>query len=284
MSTTPSCCSVAKTLDAKRLAKLDAELRDPEHRSFAKLSAAYGVPRSGVEKHKKVCLKLGVPKPHLDPASIPKSEPVGIRVENTSKASKNTSKDAAQNTLDIQDVAAPRAPVSAICAKSRAERVAWIVQEMTLGRPNEKPFDIMREVPILAQQWGLSEETVREYARSAEDALQLNLGDVEAAKTQGILFWTRLRDAAFEAGDFRAAAVAQTGIDRIRGAIDDGKKVVVNVVQSPAFMAMVDTALTALRPWPPARDAVVEAWRETAKELQQPEPTVLLTTGEELMG
>ena len=275
------CCSVARALTTERLAKLDTELRDPDHRSFAKLSAAFGVPRSGIERHKKVCLKLGIPKPHFDPTSVQRSEPVAVRVD-TSKTSKNTSKDARESTLDVQDVAEPRARVSAICAKTRAERVAWIVQEMTLGRPNDKPFEVMRDVPILAVQWGLSEETVREYARSAEDSLQLNIGDVKAAKMQGVAFWTRLRDAAFEAGDFRSAAVAQTGIDRIRGAIDDSKKVVVNVVQSPAFMAMVDVALTALRPWPDARRAVTQAWTQAAKELQQPEPTVLLTTGEEL--
>lgn len=258
MSGTTACCSVARDLPAKRLANLNEELRNPDHRSFAKLSAAYGVARSSVEKHKKVCMRLGVAKPHFDPRSIAPPAPTPVRVD-----VQKTSMDGVQNSVDVQDRMPPaRAPVSSNDAESRPERVALIVQKIVHGRPGEKGFEPMRDVPLLAKEWGLAEATVREYVRAAEDVLRINAGDVEAAKVQSVVFLTKLRDAAFDAQDYRSAREAQAEINRVTGAVDDSTKVQVNIVQHPAYIATMQAILEALRPFPDARAKVVRAVQE----------------------
>lgn len=271
------CCKVARRLGPKKLAKLDAELRDPAHRSFAKLGESYDVPRSSIEAHKKVCLRLGVPKPHLDPSTVPAPEPVPVRVLDVQK----TVQESSRKPVDVQNPADSRAHVSAITATSRAERVAWIVQEI-LGRRPENLFHRAAEVPRLAALWGLGETTVEEYVRAAEDVITVNAGDVRSAKVQCALDTRAIRDRAIELDDLQSANAAQKELNRVLGAVDDGKKVVVNVVQHPAFMAMVDVALDALRPWPEARAAVVNAWMRAAKELEQPAPQIVIGTGEEI--
>jgi truncated hemoglobin YjbI len=102
---------------------------------------------------------------------------------------------------------------------------------------------------------------------------------VSAAIAQGIVALDKIQRMAIEIGDMKTALSTQVEINKLRGATKDAK-MVVNVVQSPAWAAMVECTLDALQTFPEARAAVVDAWQRTARALQQPEPTVLLGTAE----
>jgi hypothetical protein len=189
--------------------------------------------------------------------------------------------DGVQDGENVHDPIDPtRAPVSANEADSRTERVAYIVQKTVHGRPGEDRFEPMRDVPVLAKEWGLSEGTVREYARAAEDILRINMGDVDAAKVQAAAFLVRLRDAAFTANDFKSAREAQAELNRVTGAVDDSTKVQVNIVQHPAYLATMQTVLEALRDHPEARARVKAAVKERLALLgYAPRAAPILTEG-----
>jgi hypothetical protein len=142
----------------------------------------------------------------------------------------------------------------------------------------------MRDITALATVWKLSEDTVREYVRSAEDARRMNRGDVAAARAQGEAFLVRCRDDALDADDFQAAIAAQKELNRVTGAVDVSKTIKVVVTNTPEFLALVDATLDALVPFPAARAAVVARWTQAAKDLEQPPPQVFLTTGEDVPG
>jgi hypothetical protein len=69
---------------------------------------------------------------------------------------------------------------------------------------------------------------------------------------------------------------ARSKMDAALAITKAGPLVSINVVESPAFLALVDATLNALRGMPEARARVIEAWQSSARELQQPEPKVLV--------
>lgn len=276
-----ACCAMARRL-AGRLAALDLELRKGAHLGYAKLATQYGQPASSIERHKKVCLGLGrAPK-----ATVPTPDPaVAPVIVVAPKPSKEASKNGGGKSLDAQEqVAGAGAREPPNLAESRAHKVAWILREMILGRWTED--NERAGVRELAERWKLQTSTVEEYARSARDSLAISAASVAEVRAYSAHWHETIRDKALdgEEPDLRTAAQAQNNFDRALGVVGDSKQVTINIVQHPAFVAMVDAALDALRPFPQARAAVVGAWQQAAKELQQPEPTVLLTTGEEMPG
>lgn len=233
------CCKVAGTL-GKRLAKLDEELRSPEHRSFRKLAEAFGVPgqKSAIERHKHRCLGIAgkyggtstvmveSPKDLPPVEAAPKSKPPRRKVSQGQAGTARSVPEVSQ-----PDAARARARESAKDATSHEERVLHIVSQMATGT-----WDGPKEISELAGSWGLDRDTVRRMAAEAALICRVDRGTVEERRQASMGYWRRLyeraMDEADQPGEFDAAskclavaATAQTGWDKAGGVYDDATKV-----------------------------------------------------------
>lgn len=185
----PPCCSVAKALDPKALAKLDAELRAPGHRSFRKLAEALGMvgQKSAIERHKHRCLKVGqgydVP-PVKDP---PRGRTVRVEpVPSVPEVSQGQGSGpfSGSGTASVDPLRA-RAPEAANVATSLPDRMAHIVSQLAAGT-----WDSARDIPRCAAMWGLAEDSVRHTVRHILAARRLNRGDTAAIEEESVAFYT----------------------------------------------------------------------------------------------
>lgn len=239
--TSPACCKLAETLGPQKLQKLNAELRDPEHRSFRKLADALGVPgqKSAVERHKKQCLGIGqgfdAPPKVEGPKDLP---PVKLRGRGTVSLGQAGTGGGVPEVSQATPARA-RAPEAAIPATPREERVLAIVSQMAAGT-----WEGPRDISVRAGEWGLDRDTVRLMATEAALVCRIDRGSVEDRRQASMGHWRRVYEEAMlqaaAPGEFDAAskllavaAQAQTGWDKAAGLADD--KVVVNIGTDPGF-------------------------------------------------
>lgn len=238
---TAPCCSVAKILDPKRLAKLDVVLRAPDHPGFRKLSAEYGVSKSALERHKHRCLGLAQgyePSPKAEP---PKGmPPVQVR-KRAGTVSQGVPGTAAVPEVSQPDAARACAPEVANSSHSHEDRVLYVVSQMAAGT-----WDGPRDISALATLWGLDRDTVRRIASEAALVCRVDRGTVEERRQASMGYWRRVYEEAmlqaaapaeFDAPSkcLAVAVSAQTGWDKAAGVYEDGKTVV-NIFGDPRFV------------------------------------------------
>lgn len=302
-------CAVGKTLDAKRIAKLDAELRTLDHRSFRKLAEAFGMPgqKSAIERHKRNC--LGLAQPFKPPPKV--EPPADLPPVVKARKGRGTAPVGQRGTVpgvpevSQPDAARPRAPEVAITATSHEDRVLCIVAQMAAGT-----WDGPRDISELATSWALDRDTVRRMASEAALICRVDRGTVEDRRQASMGYWRRLYEEALTAaaapGEFDAtskclavAASAQSGWDRAAGVLDDATKIQVNLGADPGFMtaakkyvdtvqgvlgdptALVERVAARLGAAVP-RDIIAAVLAEAdvaIGEKMNPEPPALLTTG-----
>lgn len=241
---TAPCCSVAKGLDPKRLAKLDGALRGQDHPGFRKLSAEYGVSKSALERHKHKCLGFAATYETPPKADRPKDLPP-VQVRKRAGPVSQGVPDSVPGTAAVPEVSQPdaaraRAPEVAISAHSHEDRVLYVVSQMAAGT-----WDGPRDISTLAASWGLDRDTVRRIASEAALVCRVDRGTVEERRQASMGYWRRVYEEAMLAAaapaEFDApskclavAASAQTGWDKAAGIYEDAK-VVNNYFGDPKF-------------------------------------------------
>lgn len=307
-----ACCGLAAKLGAAKLAELDAELRRPNHRSFRKLAAELYVRHNAVERHKKGCLKLGEPVPRevrtfeapetkdlppireRAPRRRPVSQGVPPALPADSVVSHEVSYGTGNGTASVPDGTAPadgtdpalaaRAPAhgSENPSERRRNRVLEIVAAMSDGT-----WDTPRDnVAKRAAEWGVSRATVEDMVREASVGAAVDPASVEARRAVAMGRWgwgVEQARTAIETGPkgydtmsklLSAYAQMQTGWDKAAGVLDESPKVV-NVIGHPVFMAMLESVIQAVQPFPEARAAVMAAVKAKLDVLRQPTPAAL---------
>jgi hypothetical protein len=294
-----TCCALARRLGPDRLATLNDILRTPGHRSFGKLATEFGEnDKKPIERHKHRCLKVG--NPERKPLAPP---PEGLPKVRVSQGTNGTGDGTHSDVPTALDDTRPRAPVSPNDAKSKAERVAYVLGQMAAGT-----FDQDRDVLLLANAWDMAPGSAANIANEALRFRQIHRGDLSLVSEMSMSHWRRIYNDAIVAEPafpdtksklLSVAASAQTGWDRAAGVLDDATKIQVNLGADPAFMtaakkyvdtvqgvlgdpaALVERVAARLGAAVP-RDIIAAVLAEAdvaIGEKMNPEPPALLTTG-----
>jgi hypothetical protein len=174
-------------------------------------------------------------------------------------------------------------PLAESAAKADVESAVKAIQQMTPEKweRDQRIVLIMkmiganqwhgsRTVRALCKEWDLTEMTIYRYMADARKRMEAGRGGVLFEKQVSIQYTTMLRNEAKEAGDLKAAILAQKHLDSLTGALAPPSVQVnqqINIVSHPLFQQIFEAIADELSEFPDAFERVQKRLETEMRQL-----------------